>query len=45
MATDLESLNDLEDKVIMTYALYEVVEDLACERHRLRGEYHVMDTI
>ena len=43
LATSLESLNDLEDKVFMIHALYEKVEDLACKRHRLGGEYHFMD--
>ena len=29
----------------MIHALYKEVENLACNRHRLGGEYHFIDTI
>jgi hypothetical protein len=45
VATNLKSLNGLEDKIFMILALYEVVEDLACKKQRLGGEYHFMCTI
>ena len=42
---NLESLNDLEDKVFMILALYKEIEDLAYKQQHLGGEYHFMDTI
>ena len=45
VATNVQSLNDLEDNVFMISAHYEEVEDLACKQQHLGGEQHFMDTI
>ena len=45
MATNIESLNDHEDKVFMIHALYKEVKDLTYKRQCLRSEYYFMDTI
>ena len=45
VTTNLASLNDHEDKVFMIHSFYKEVEDLACKRQHLGGEYHFMDTI